>query len=404
MNNNILRILPNTYIWRHGETGLVYNSVNFKSFKFDNIGKIKDACDDLDILEKLYSVKCNFDSEKDNEFIKWINNLVEIESAELKEDDEDYIPSIKPIAQVQENFSKIRDNKNFRELLYCFREITIHLNGTKLSPSEGKYCNQVFYPSSILDELDIKLLVNFLEIISYNNYINLNIVMGNIDIIKLLKVINIARNFINLNFYVRYSDFRIQEEDIINQLLSFGTIKVLFEVNDSIRELKENLNKYKDSNIKFIAIVKSEEDILEVENYVSYNNEVEIIPVYTCDNLDFFKEFVFTTEEDILALKSDKRKISMNQLINSYFFGKLEITPDGSIWDKINVNHLGNISDKVDVILENILKSKINWFNIRNMQPCSNCIYQWLCPPPSSYESVINMPNLCVFNSAIYDK
>lgn len=36
-----------------------------------------------------------------------------------------------------------------------------------------------------------------------------------------------------------------------------------------------------------------------------------------------------------------------------------------------------------------------NWMKIRNKKPCSNCIYQYLCPPPSKYESMIGKMNLC---------
>jgi pseudo-rSAM protein len=56
-------------------------------------------------------------------------------------------------------------------------------------------------------------------------------------------------------------------------------------------------------------------------------------------------------------------------------------------------------SEKNNIILFIEVEEGKSWLRIRNQAPCSTCIYQWLCPPPSDYEIVIGRPNLCHINN-----
>ena len=85
----------------------------------------------------------------------------------------------------------------------------------------------------------------------------------------------------------------------------------------------------------------------------------------------------------------------MNQTLNGNFFGKLNILPDGSIWDNPNFSKLGSVKDNFFELLLSVFDSKKSWFYIRNQEPCTHCLYQWICPPPSNYETIIGEANLC---------
>jgi pseudo-rSAM protein len=122
----------------------------------------------------------------------------------------------------------------------------------------------------------------------------------------------------------------------------------------------------------------------------------QIVPVYIGSNNAFFEENVYLSKEDIFAFAIPHRIIFCNQKLNSNHFGKLYILPDGKIKANINASALGDIYQ--NSLLE-IIAAEFNrntaWRKIRDYEPCNQCLYQYLCPPPSNYEEAIGKPNLC---------
>lgn len=123
------------------------------------------------------------------------------------------------------------------------------------------------------------------------------------------------------------------------------------------------------------------------------NKGVFFVPFYSGDNLSFFEHNVFLTEQDILAQNLTQQDILNNMSVNSNFFGELYFMPDNKIYANPNFSPVGKLGDDWHDILYNLLDSC--WFKTRDMKPCSNCAFQYLCPPPSNYEIVIGKPNLC---------
>ena len=77
-------------------------------------------------------------------------------------------------------------------------------------------------------------------------------------------------------------------------------------------------------------------------------------------------------------------------------FGKINIMPNGDAYANLNYPSLGNIyTDSIYEIVSKEIEDGNSWLRIRNQTPYNDCIYQWLCPPPSNYEVVIGRPNLC---------
>ena len=69
---------------------------------------------------------------------------------------------------------------------------------------------------------------------------------------------------------------------------------------------------------------------------------------------------------------------------------------NGSITARMDGPTLGYVGrdELIDVIYKELV-SNTAWRNIREGEPCSQCVFQYLCPPPSNYESVIGKNNLC---------
>jgi pseudo-rSAM protein len=89
-------------------------------------------------------------------------------------------------------------------------------------------------------------------------------------------------------------------------------------------------------------------------------------------------------------------KVFCNQKLNSNYFGKLYILPDGSVKANMNTAILGSIyqNSLLEVVEKELIKNTA-WRVVRILKPCNQCLYQYLCPPPSNYETVVEKPNLC---------
>lgn len=127
----------------------------------------------------------------------------------------------------------------------------------------------------------------------------------------------------------------------------------------------------------------------QIENY-------RLNPVYTEDNIVFFKQNVFLTKKDILSSSISIKTFFANQSINIHDFGKISIMPNGDSYANLNYPTLGNINThSIHEIVDKEIKEGMSWFRIRNQAPCNESVYQWLCPSPSNYEISIDKPNLC---------
>jgi hypothetical protein len=149
---------------------------------------------------------------------------------------------------------------------------------------------------------------------------------------------------------------------------------------------------------EFVFKVTSNEDCEETEEIINrFNMENYILePVYTGNNLSFFEENIFLSEEDILSTPLSMREIFARQALNTFDFGKIHIMDSGDVYANIHHPALGNISvHSIQEILYREMNEGKSWLRIRDQKPCTDCIYQYLCPSPSDYEIAIGKPNLC---------
>lgn len=145
-------------------------------------------------------------------------------------------------------------------------------------------------------------------------------------------------------------------------------------------------------------------EVTSMDNYSQINKFIEefgiekhqLKPVYTGDNIDFFKENVFLTKDDILSTPLSISDFFINQSMNIFDFGKIAIMSNGDIYANANYPILGNIhTHSIYEIISKELEEGRSWLRIRNQAPCNTCLYQWFCPSPSNYEIAIGRPNLC---------
>ena len=122
----------------------------------------------------------------------------------------------------------------------------------------------------------------------------------------------------------------------------------------------------------------------------------ELVPIYTGDNLPFFEEYIYLSEDDIFSEPIEMRRIFCNQKLNSNDFGALTVLPTGECRVSLNTPALGNLMQtSLLEILYKELTTNTAWRKTRNSGKCQKCFFQYLCPPPSSYEQVIGREDLC---------
>lgn len=150
--------------------------------------------------------------------------------------------------------------------------------------------------------------------------------------------------------------------------------------------------------IEFVFAVSSNNDIQQTEQLVEkYQiDKYRLQPHYTGKNIRFFENEVFLSKEDILSTPMTMKDFFAHQAINLYDFGKITILPNGDAYANLNHPSLGNIhNNNIHEILQKEVEEGKSWFRIRNQTPCTDCVYQWICPSPSNYEIVLGRSNLC---------
>jgi len=242
--------------------------------------------------------------------------------------------------------------------------------------------------------LDVSILHNIISQIRFGVVGKINILGGNIlQYPELWELSNLLADFKDrTHFYIHYKNY---ERNTIVE--NFHTVLIVnFPIDKpALDKVLLKISKEK-ANVHFI--VEDEEQYTEIEQFIEdYTIEkYEIKPFFNGNNMLFFNENVFMTDEDIFSKILSMREIFKNQKLNSNLFGVLHIFQDGSVKANPNTTTLGNI--KTDKILDLVYKEMLDntaWRMIRDSRPCRECLYQFICPSPSNYEIAIGKPNLC---------
>lgn len=275
------------------------------------------------------------------------------------------------------NYSNKRNKKcNFafmENLLQSLFEVNIHLDQTS----------------------DIEKLKAYLRSVPANSAFN---IIGDWRNVKNGKVL---MEFLNQKPTLKsivsfYTDIPILDAAFKNDFLY--KISVNFPISKLKWEKSIDLMQNQDLPFGYVFDVTSLSDYQEAQSLIAeYQIEkYQLNPVYTGNNIDFFKENIFLSKEDVLSTQFSMRDLFCKRLINKNDFGKIHIMADGMIYANINHPMLGNMrTHNISEIIQKEIEMGQSWLRIRNSSPCDKCLYQDLCPSPSDYEIAIGYPNLC---------
>lgn len=312
---------------------------------------------------------------------------------------------IYPIANLQTDIAKLEkdpDRSLADDAIAYLEQINFYINSSCVSDCAS--CTFAYKQigmctkSESKEELPIETIFAILNS-KINPLKKISITGGNIflysrfeELVQLVKQKNIYSEW---NLYYK----NIDEEKLI--LLKDGNIIVNLFVDATANAdiVKKICRCFLGINLALKFIVKTESDCIKFENDllpIIEDTPYEIKLLYDYTNADFFRDYAFISKEDILAEKQSMQDIFANQKMNRHYFGQFTIFPNGDVYANLNNKSVGNIH--ITPLNRLVYAEMVNgqsWLQIRDKEPCLNCVFRWLCPPPSNYESVLNQTNLC---------
>lgn len=395
-----LVLYPDTFLWIKNNEGIIYNSRNFKHCSFHCSNKIKKLYYTLTDLESLYSVEISGLLLKDTEIKEWTEKITGIEAGCLIKQNgvNKKLISYYPVLSIQHGIEQIKWEHDLNiggKIVQNLNELVFYINGSMYG--SDNYYKQTFYPLKTKASIDFSLIESFIKQFS-NGMLNRITLIGDLFNYKDIKILE--EWILSTDYYIQFVVFA---EDIVRDIskldfLCSDKVHLTVIINNYSTLIK--LYDFYQSNSKDITIVFPVKSLKEFNYAVSITEEnkidnYNIIPIYDGKNIKFFEDNVYLSQDDFDNIKLCKRQVFANMTLNVHDFGKFTILPDAKIYSNVNFIPLGSLGDPIYNMIYNEMTERKIWFRIREMEPCCNCIYQWLCPSPGNYELAIGKPNLC---------
>ena len=390
-----LIIFPDVFIWTKGDRSLFYNSKSFKSHIYETSESVvKAVLNRLLDVDNLYEIDIH--AELNNSLAAEFVHSIVANGFGMMAEDQKSIISLPPLLNIQTQLKDRTKGQGESALLEYFSELTIHQGGGMSQYST--YYKQTFYPISSDKMLSVRDLVEILTTYRTEYLEKINIILSLIPEQKELELLieSLDSHDVSAVFYVADNN----KKNILRLIASLRSSKLcdVFLIRVDSNEPDDFYLGMESCHYHFLIRSKYEygKYCEEIKRYGLDN--YSFVPIFD-NNLDFFEKNIFLSEEDILSSALSKRNIFIHQSINPNYFGSLTIFPDGQIYSNVNSSPIGSLHQRVEDLIDAEMRQNCGWRVLRTDKPCSECLYQWLCPPPSNYEFVVEKSNLCLLHS-----
>ena len=385
-------IYPHCFLWMKGEEGLVYNTKSYAKIQFCSEGLLAEKTEQLAVMENLYCIRLTEEELADEKLNGWIQNMVAQECGALVEDNgiNQRPLSLPPILKVQDEADYYRwehrqgIDGNVIENLH---RLVFHINGSTYG--NELYAKQTLYPTTSSETLPAEDILRFAMNARVSPFLTEIVLVGNPFVYEgLEELIESLQTICPVSVSCTWQD-AIDSLDKVKILATKANLNLVVTDCTSLVHLPKEV-----TYTFLVTSLQTYDAILECKEM--YNLEhVDIVPVYTGNNLSFFEECLYMHEEGIQDIALDKREVFIRQKLNIQDFGRLTVMTDGKVYANPNRSAIGHIGETPHAIVYREITEGSSWLRIRDRKPCCDCIYQWLCPSPSHYEDVIGKPNLC---------
>ena len=390
MNSFWVRLSPDTFIFIDRAKLLLYHIKNHKCVEVDNNAFVSRFFDHMSILDNLYCMEI---SEQD--YLLHHELFKAIEGNEfgdcVKTSPENKPVSYSPVCKIHKSLEMIKADYNEHcagYILNFLLDLTIYLSD--VSNDSIVYAKQIPYQIKNKNMLDCAELLCFMDSLKGANVKNLSIGCSLKALEKYYRFFDLLKRLnYRTNFIISSNEYR-SLSSIPDALTSFHMFVIYTGMEPPIEDEVSN----------HIFIVTNTSELEHALSFRSVLDNMEIHPAYTGDNIEFFKDNVFTTKENLFSLHLTKRELFARKEINTNFFGKITVLPDGNIYSNLQEKPLGTIKDSLYEMLYKELTGGFAWMLTRDKkEPCAQCRFKFLCPPISNYEFAIGKFNLCHLTS-----
>lgn len=399
-----------TFLFYSKNQYVIYNTLNSTYIDCSLYGKtINTVLSILHNTNKTYCVGIYEYQLRDSQFTEFIKKIRDTFSGDIIKNIRGIPPFIsKPILRIlhHPNNPKTKEYNLLGEnALFHLHEVTFYLEnqGFDLNPMYKDCYKQFLYPTyTEKQKLSHAKYLEIIEQLSICQIDKINIIPATIEKKELFSyLLSLSRQYsIKTQIILPYKKYN--KEDLKQLLINPQfSIMIMVHLPVDYEELNSYINLFNEYNITWSLIASNKNDVI----FLSKNNlgkftNVDYIPWYTGDNMDFFKEYIYNDFKDITEQKNTKQHIFRKQILNDNLFGKLTIFPTGEVYSNVNFPTIGNIQDQK---LSEIVYSEIEnyfkpWFFTRDYVSCKNCVNKYLCPSISNYEIVANEYNMCYLN------
>ncbi len=399
-----------TFLFYSKNQYVIYNTLNSTYIDCSLYGKtINTVLSILHNTNKTYCVGIYEYQLRDSQFTEFIKKIRNTFSGDIIKNIRGIPPFIsKPILRIlhHPNNPKTKEYNLLGEnALFHLHEVTFYLEnqGFDLNPMYKDCYKQFLYPTyTEKQKLSHAKYLEIIEQLSICQIDKINIIPATIEKKELFSyLLSLSRQYsIKTQIILPYKKYN--KEDLKQLLINPQfSIMIMVHLPVDYEELNSYINLFNEYNITWSLIASNKNDVI----FLSKNNlgkftNVDYIPWYTGDNMDFFKEYIYNDFKDIIEQKNTKQHIFRKQILNDNLFGKLTIFPTGEVYSNVNFPTIGNIQDQK---LSEIVYSEIEnyfkpWFFTRDYGSCKNCVNKYLCPSISNYEIVANEYNMCYLN------
>ena len=399
-----------TFLFYSKNQYVIYNTLNSTYIDCSLYGKtINTVLSILHNTNKTYCVGIYEYQLRDSQFTEFIKKIRNTFSGDIIKNIRGIPPFIsKPILRIlhHPNNPKTKEYNLLGEnALFHLHEVTFYLEnqGFDLNPMYKDCYKQFLYPTyTEKQKLSHAKYLEIIEQLSICQIDKINIIPATIEKKELFSyLLSLSRQYsIKTQIILPYKKYN--KEDLKQLLINPQfSIMIMVHLPVDYEELNSYINLFNEYNITWSLIASNNNDVifLSKNNLEKFTN-VDYIPWYTGDNMDFFKEYIYNDFKDIIEQKNTKQHIFRKQILNDNLFGKLTIFPTGEVYSNVNFPTIGNIQDQK---LSEIVYSEIEnyfkpWFFTRDYVSCKNCVNKYLCPSISNYEIVANEYNMCYLN------
>lgn len=270
-------------------------------------------------------------------------------------------------------------------IMNYLHEISFYLSGVLLKDS---ICRQTLMPLDSGDSesgLGVDDYISFWEKVKYCPITRVNILPSRKEDLEKNKAFlaRLDNDSVNVHVYFNLAVWdMIQIESVSSKYDGFEIELIGYSEDYLSKEIRGNQFK---KNLLVRDMADMQENDLDAD---------AMFPVLNDDNKPFFSNNVFTRKEDLFGC--GKRDIFRNQKLNSNFYGKFLVLPNGHIMTNINARKaLGTISDSVYEMIYKELMEGESWLRTRDKSGCRVCRYKYLCPSLSNYELYLKKDDLC---------